>query len=364
MHVSEVSAAEALYLLEMAEMAVRAQNLPELAESFLRHLARLVQTPAAVIYLEDPQLPTNSFFQTGLPHDAVPMVNSQCAAQFHPEPGKANLQPVPVPLNPAVDAQFSLFPLHGPKKVIGLLGLVMPEDRHAVARALVDKANHLLTYPLGHMIEKTYYEKQISNLNTYLNVSSMIAQALDLRDVLEAVLYFCMEAFSAEAASVLALDYEKQNFRFYSAEGPTKPVLLAATFPADSGLAGSVLQTQQSEVINDVQNDPRFYGKFDADSGFRTRNMIVVPLTAGEEKIGVLEVLNKVGGEPFYEEERLFLHNIAEEVAFAIRNGKMFEVVVKSYCKQRQGLNTCKGCKRPLGSWTPCVKYREAAIEV
>jgi len=48
-------------------------------------------------------------------------------------------------------------------------------------------------------------------------------------------------------------------------------------------------------------------------------------------------------------------------VAFAIRNGKMFEVVVKSYCKQRQGLNTCKGCKRPLGSWTPCVKYREEA---
>ena len=42
----------------------------------------------------------------------------------------------------------------------------------------------------------------------------------------------------------------------------------------------------------------------------------------------------------------------------------MFEVVVKSYCKQRQGLNTCKGCKRPLGSWTPCVKYREASIEV
>ena len=118
---------------------------------------------------------------------------------------------------------------------------------------------------------------------------------------LEAVLYFCMEAVSAEAASVLLLDYEKQNFRFYSAEGPTKPVLLTASFPADQGLAGSVLQTQQSEIINDVQHDPRFYGKFDGDSGFCTRNMIVMPLSAGEEKIGVLEVLNKVGGEPFYE---------------------------------------------------------------
>jgi hypothetical protein len=364
MHGSEISAAEALHLLELAEMTVRAQNLPEMAETFLRSLVRLMQTPAAILYLEDPHLPANSFFQTGLWSEVVPRVRSQCAAQFHPDPGKTNLQPVPVPLNPAMDAHLSLFPLHGPKKVMGLLGLVMPEPGPAFNRVLVDKAIPLLTYPLDHIIKRMDYERQISSLNTYLNVSSMIAQALDLRDVLEAVLYFCMEAVSAEAASVLLLDYEKRNFRFYSAEGPTKPVLLTASFPADQGLAGHVLQTQQSEIINDVQNDPRFYGKFDADSGFCTRNMIVIPLTAGGEKIGVLEVLNKVGDEPFYEEERLMLHNIAAEIAFAIRNGKLFEVVVKSYCKQRQGLNTCQGCKRPLGYWTPCVKYREAGIEV
>jgi transcriptional regulator with GAF, ATPase, and Fis domain len=88
--------------------------------------------------------------------------------------------------------------------------------------------------------------------------------------------------------------------------------------------------------------------------------MIAVPLTAGEEKIGVLQILNKFEGD-FHEEDLLFLQTIAEEIAFAIRNGKLFEVVVKSYCKMRQGENSCRGCKRPLGSWTPCVRYREEA---
>jgi hypothetical protein len=359
-----ISAAEALYLLDLAEKSFRAQDLPELAESFLHGLARLIQTPAAILYLEAPALPANSFFQMGLLPEAVPGVQSRCAAQFHPDQGRADLKPVQVPGRDGADAHLSLSPLRGPTQVMGLLGVVMPAQGAESARVLVDKALPLLTYPLGRISERLDYERQIHNLNIYLNVSSMITQALDLRDALEAVLYFCMEAVTAEAASVLLLDYEKQNFRFYSAEGPTKPVLLTASFPADQGLAGHVLQTQQSEIINDVQHDPRFYGKFDGESGFCTRNMIVMPLSAGEEKIGVLEVLNKVGEEPFYEEERLMLQNLAEEIAFAIRNGKMFEVVVKSYCKQRQGLNTCKGCKRPLGSWTPCVKYREASIEV
>jgi hypothetical protein len=359
---SEISASEALNLLNLAEVVFRAPGLSELAESFLHSLARLTRSPAVTLYLRDPHLPPNTFFQMGLPPEAVPTVINRCAAQFHPESGKANLEPVPVSLNGEPPAPLSLFSLHDQAKAVGLLGLVLPEPEPEAAKVLVHKATGLLINPLRQTIEHLDYEKQIRNLNIYMNVSSMIAQALDLRDILEGVLYFCMEALSAEAASVLLLDYEKKNFRFYSAEGPTKPVLLTASFPADQGLAGAVLQKQQAEVINDVQNDPRFYGKFDADSGFQTRNMIVIPLTAGGENIGVLEILNKAGDEPFYQEELLMLHSIAEEIAFAIRNAKMFEVVVKSYCKQRQGQNSCKGCKRPLGSWTPCVKYREAGI--
>ena len=360
----QLSPEEALNLVDLAEKALRARSIPELAEAMLQGLADLVDASVAVLYLGNGRLSKDSFFHVGLPADAEVGVRAACAERFHQAPGQSSLQTVSVLLNPLAAARLALFPLQRQEKTVGLVGLALPEEKIPAAAPLVGRALFLLTQSLNHLADRSEFEKQIANLNTYLNVSSMIAQALDLRDVLEAVLYFSMEAVSAEAASVLLLDYEKKNLRFYSVEGPAKPVLLTATFPADQGLAGYVLQSQQSEVINDVQNDPRFYGKFDKDSGFQTRNMIVIPLSAGEEKIGVLEVLNKVGGEPFTEEERLLLHSIAEEIAFAIRNGKLFEVVVKSYCKQRQGLNTCKGCKRPLGSWTPCVRYREASIEV
>jgi hypothetical protein len=52
---------------------------------------------------------------------------------------------------------------------------------------------------------------------------------------------------------------------------------------------------------------------------------------------------------------------MGEEIAFAIRNAEVFEYVVRSYCKRRQGETSCRGCDRPLWSWTPCVMYQDSS---
>ena len=83
--------------------------------------------------------------------------------------------------------------------------------------------------------------KQTRYLNTYLTVSSMVAQCLDPHELLETVLNVVMETVSAEGASVLLLDEDQANFRFYGIEGPAKQCLMSVTFPADKGIAGSIL---------------------------------------------------------------------------------------------------------------------------
>jgi hypothetical protein len=361
----QVSEVQAQQILELAHAAVTAETLEDLARAILPGLVEMMEIVAAVLYVDEPRLAPYSFFHRGLQAETVLMVESFCNVHFQQLKTHAELSPVPVSLPFQGIAQLYLFPLRTRAGLpLGLMGLVSLHRDLSLPPMLQEKFWPMIANVVDDLLYHRESEKRIAHLNTYLTISSMIAQALDLRDVLEAVLYFAMDALSAEAASVMLLDYSKENLRFYTAEGPSAPVLLTATFPANQGLAGAVLQSQQSEVINDVQHDPRFYGKFDAESGFQTRNMIVIPLTAGEEKIGILEVLNKIGGQLFTDEERLLLQSIAEEIAFAIRNAKLFEVVVKSYCKQRQGQMSCKGCKRPLGSWTPCVKYREAGLEV
>jgi len=346
-----------LLILELAEKMVQARDLRELVQPFLGGIANLSGAPATLLFLKKAALPMETFFQVGLTPEAVPVVTGLCEECLRQCPPSAEPPPETLTIPPYDQAKLDLYPVPRRDYTVGLLG-VLQAALSSADPCMIKRALSFFTCALNKHLDELEHQRQIKNLNTYLNISSMIAQALDLKDVLEAVLGFCMESYEAEAASVLLLDYEKKNFRFYSVEGPAKPVLLMASFPAHYGLAGAVLATQQAEIINDVQNDPRFFKKFDQESGFVTRNMIAVPLTAGKEKIGVLEILNKSEGD-FLEEELLFLQTIAEEIAFAIRNGKLFEVVVKSYCKIRQGNYSCQGCKRPLGSWTPCVKYRE-----
>lgn len=341
----------------LAEAALTARTIPELADTFLQALLAAEAAPAAMIYLGDDRLTGESFFERGFEPEGGKALREACRERFADIRRPADSGQETSVLESEGVPRIHLFALEGEQNRLGFLGLVGTEVVSPTS-LLASSAAAVLSQAISRQLERLECEKQIRDLNTYFNVSTMVAQALDLREVLETVMYFCMEDLGAEAASVMLLDYQKENLRFYTAEGPAKPVITSTSFPADQGLAGAVLRNQTSEVVNDVQTDPRFFGRFDADADFVTRNMIALPLTAGEEAIGVLEVINKIEGE-FSEGDLLHLESIAEEVAFAIRNATLFEVVVKSYCKQRQGLNSCKGCKRPLGSWTPCVKYRE-----
>jgi PAS domain S-box-containing protein len=319
-----ISGDEALHLVELTEEAVNSKDLAELAQKVLPILIRIMGVAGAFFYFEEPKPSTYSFFSGKGQDIPAPTIERICGEQFHQIPLQADSQPLILSPAPQETAQVALFLLHEKEKRMGLLGLLIPENQKLPKLKLVEKIIFLLTQFITQLVQQSEYEKRIANFNAYFTVSSKIAKALNLRDVLEAVLYSSMEAVSAEAASVMLLDEEKKNFQFFGMV-PPQPAITNAIFPAELGLAGKVLESQQAEINNDVQNDPRFYKRFDLETGFQTRTMVAVPLVAGEEKVGVLEVLNKSGGEPFQEEDRLLLQSIAEEIAFAIHDAKLFE---------------------------------------
>jgi len=352
----------AIELTELIDAALTAEGLDEVAASVLPRVAEIAGARSSFLYVADPRTETSHFFQHGLRPEVAADVQELCVEQFDTISSGPGVRPVAISASTKQKAPYDLllFPVRSKRTCVGVIGAAATDD--VTSAALIERLLPLLGSAVGRVADMVRSETELTRLNTYLTVSSMLAQSLDLPELLELTFQSSMQAVSAEAASLLLLDEGQENFTFYEVEGPAKPVLTSATFPVDRGIAGAVLQTQLAEIIDDVHSDPRHYADIDLKSGFQTRNMIALPLTAGEERVGVLEVLNKANGARFTQEELHLLCSVAEEIAFAIRNAKIFEYVANSYCKQRQGLNTCKGCKRPLGSWTPCVKYREASM--
>ena len=353
------SVEDVIQLLNFAEQVYTTQSFDEFSLT-LPVVAQIARSPSALLYVSDSRLTSPVILQYGFgPYDEN-QIAGMCDEQYKLILTHSGMDSLSVSaLKPWEKIATFLYPLKIKETIIGMLGLMLEQDASKYNEAW-DELMAIFANAINRLADHSKTERKLAHLTTYLTVSTMIAQPLGLNEVLETILHACIQAASAEEASILLLDDDKKNFVFYQVEGSSKQILKGARFPADRGIAGLVMRTQHPEIINDVQTDPRFYGKIDSRSGLKTRNMIAIPLTAGEERIGVLEILNKSAGKPFNTEEHLILSSIAEEIAFAIRNASIFEYIVNSYCKQRQGLATCRGCKRPLGSWTPCVKYREA----
>jgi hypothetical protein len=208
---------------------------------------------------------------------------------------------------------------------------------------------------LYNAISQEQNAERIRFLRLYQTVSSALGYVGDLQELLTTIVSIVTAELPSEEGSILLHDEETNEFEFFTAVGETGAELVKLRFPADKGIAGRALRERTTLVVNDVQSSPDFYGSIDEDHGFQTKSILAAPLISGDETVGVINAINKIGKDGFDEEDKRLLTAIADEVALAIKNAKLFDYVVDSYCKIRQGLNSCKGCKRPLKSWTPCA---------
>jgi hypothetical protein len=115
--------------------------------------------------------------------------------------------------------------------------------------------------------------------------------------------------------------------------------VLRLRFPADRGIAGTVLRDGRPLRVDDAAGDPRFYGGIDRESGVTTRAIICAPLATRQGRIGVLQVLNPRSGGPFTEAQLSFLEALAGSVAVAIENARMYAQLREQYLALQQAVH-------------------------
>ena len=125
-----------------------------------------------------------------------------------------------------------------------------------------------------------------------LSLTAKINSSLELKSVLTSILRAAEEVTDAEASSIL-LKSDSGELAFEVATGESAEVLRRIFVKPGEGIAGYVVSTGKPVIVNDVERDARHKREVDEVTGFRTRNLLAVPLRLSGEVIGVIEVLNK-----------------------------------------------------------------------
>lgn len=173
-------------------------------------------------------------------------------------------------------------------------------------------------------------DRIIEKLHIVMEFSALINSTLDTGRVREHAIEAASRLVDADAGSLLLVDQETGELYFEVATGEKGSKLKEMRLNPGEGIAGWVARNGQSLIIDDVQSDPRFCRNADRVSQYETRSMVAVPVRAGSKVIGVLQTINKREG-AFSPEDRELLESLANQVAPAIENARIYETLKETF---------------------------------
>ncbi len=136
--------------------------------------------------------------------------------------------------------------------------------------------------------------------------------------LLQSVVEVARAIFGAKASSIFLLDEEADELVFEAVAGEGAETLIGKRFPSSTGVAGWVLVTRQSLVIEDVTEDPRFSQEVAESTGYVPKGLMAVPLLHDEQVLGVLEVLDRPQRSQFSLVEMDLLALFANQASIAL----------------------------------------------
>jgi GAF domain-containing protein len=133
----------------------------------------------------------------------------------------------------------------------------------------------------------------------------------DREAYLRGLVDLCSQAVDSERCTVYVVDFEHQELWARVAQRTTTEIRL----PLGKGLAGQAALSGETINVPDAYADPRFDRNIDLRTGFRTLNLLVVPVWGSRGRpVGVIQALNKRDG-TFERRDQMLLEQIAETVA-------------------------------------------------
>lgn len=181
--------------------------------------------------------------------------------------------------------------------------------------------------------DAAHLARRVETLRRCFELCALISSSIDIDDVLERIMTASRQAVGAETCSLMLTDEDTGDLVFTVAQGPAADKLSKGrVLKRGEGVAGWVQVHGAPALVPDAYADPRFSAEVDRYTGYRTRSIMCVPLSAKKKPLGVAALMNKTGGGVFTGEDLELFSIIAAQASIAIENARMHQQML---AKQR-----------------------------
>ncbi len=169
-------------------------------------------------------------------------------------------------------------------------------------------------------------QQRVQELTVLYSIGKSVSTLMDLEELLERIVEAGVYITRAEEGFLLLRDERTDELYLRAAKNLGEQRAQRLRMPIDDSLAGQVVRTGKPIRINQSQVGMALKVK----TGFLVRSIIQVPLTMGQQVVGVLAVDNQQTDQVFSESDQYLLSALAGYAAIAIENARLYQHIKQS----------------------------------
>ena len=171
--------------------------------------------------------------------------------------------------------------------------------------------------------------QKVKRLRTLIEVNEVISSSLEIDTILENVMSISKKVMNADASSLMRIDEKTNELIYQVAQGSVGEKLKKEVrLKMGQGIAGTVAAEGKPLLLEDAYTHPKFFRGNDEATGYRTKSMITVPLKVGNRVTGVAQVINRLDGKPFDQDDLELFISLSSMAAIALENAKMHQQIL------------------------------------
>lgn len=239
---------------------------------------------------------------------------------------------------------LAAYPLAYDAKNLGVLLVACPKSPTKSLLALFRLHVKLASLSLRGADLFSSTQRTLNKLSFLVEASKALSSTLDLSELLTRILDVAKSQAEAERGAIFLVDEKAAEIWSLIATGLEKQEI---RLPLGKGIAGHVAKTGDIVNIPDAYADPRFNPDVDKRTGFRTRNILCLPIRNKAGKIiAALQLLNKKAG-PFTADDADFLLTLSGHMALALENAQLHQQLLEKERMEKE-LALARGIQRSL----------------